>query len=87
MKSKTFNLKQMRKIDSETKLKLAFLVMFICWCLVFVLISVINTPEQEKQIKKTIYEYEEAQQRYPWNCTDGEIEYFESLIELQDEKN
>ena len=27
----------------------------------------------------------EPEQKYPWNCSEGEIEYFESLIELKDE--
>lgn len=49
------------------------------------LLFLFSCSEEPKPIKKPVYEFEEAQQRYPWNCTDAEIEYFESLIEMKDE--
>lgn len=56
--------------------------------LTFMLMLLFSCKEEVKPVKvvKTPKEFEEAKQLYPWNCTDAEIEYYESLIELKDKK-
>jgi hypothetical protein len=36
---------------------------------------------EKKQVKKEFI-FEKTPELYPWNCTDSEIEYFESLVEF-----
>ena len=65
------------KYKTRNIVQLTFLLMFLLSC----------KEEKVKPVKvvKKPTEFGEAKQLYPWNCTDAEIEYYESLIELKDD--
>jgi hypothetical protein len=81
-----------KKVIIHYETELLYLVSFIGSKALFSILKVIplllllSCSEEVKPIKEPVYESGEAKQLYPWNCTDAEIEYYESLIELKDEK-
>ena len=48
--------------------------------LICLLISCEQTPPKKEVNKK--YFHEKPIEHFPWNCSDSEIEYFESLVEF-----
>ena len=57
--------------------------------LIIIFLLFVSCQEKVVEEKEIVKESStgEPEQRYPWNCSEGEIEYFESLIELKDESN